>query len=198
MTHPPSPYQSTPATNAPSTYQSNPATNALSTFQPRGCGKNKCFWEESKTELLIEVLQDMASDPSWKTNGGFRSKLLRHKEAKGLWDVPFPYFNKLELVYGRDRATGVVAEGFKDAIHDLEEEKNGEIRGENLRKTLEIQLEGIDHSFQMFVQGFNANFGTMANVVAHSMTDENMRQKAASEKLKDCLDELVKLKISTK
>ncbi|GJR51815.1 hypothetical protein Tco_1402336 [Tanacetum coccineum] len=49
----------------------------------------------------------------------------------------------------------------------------------------------------MFVQGVNANFGTMANAVAHSMTDEKMRQKVASEKLKDCLYELVKLKIST-
>ena len=56
----------------------------------------------------------------------------RHKEAKGLWDVPFPYFNQLELVYGRDRATGVVAEGFKDAIHNLEEEQNGESGGDNV------------------------------------------------------------------
>nr|GEW60451.1 hypothetical protein [Tanacetum cinerariifolium] len=165
-------YESTPATNAPSAYQSNPATNAPLTYQfalthpsspyqfaptqpyhqaptinhspiyessptsqptrSREHGKNKCFWEESETELLIEVLQDMASDPSRKTDGCFRSNYLndvekkiackrqwydnyseRHKEAKGRWDVPFPYFNQLELVYGRDRATGVVAEVLK-------------------------------------------------------------------------------------
>nr|GFC43603.1 hypothetical protein [Tanacetum cinerariifolium] len=54
----------------------------------------------------------MASDLSWKTDGGFRSNYLgeRHKEAKGLWDVSLSYFNQLELVYGIDRATGVVAE----------------------------------------------------------------------------------------
>ncbi|GKE91744.1 hypothetical protein Tco_1572839 [Tanacetum coccineum] len=61
----------------------------------------------------------------------------------------------------------------------------------------EAQLVGIDHSFQMFVQGFNANFRTMANAVAHAMTYENTRQKAANEKLKDVVVELVKLKISS-
>nr|GEV52227.1 reverse transcriptase domain-containing protein [Tanacetum cinerariifolium] len=77
-----------------------------------------------------------------------------------------PYFNQLELVYGRDIGTGVVAEGFKDAIHSLEEEQNGEIGGENL---------GESH---------------------FSLSDEE-DDKAANEKLKDCLDELVKLKILT-
>lgn len=43
----------------------------------------------------------------------------------------------------------------------------------------------------MFVKGFNANFANIAN----DMTDDNQRQKVASEKLKDVLVELVKLKI---
>nr|GFC13830.1 myb/SANT-like domain-containing protein [Tanacetum cinerariifolium] len=47
-----------------------------------------------------------------------------HKDANGLWDFPFPYFNQLELVYRRDRATGTVFEGFKDAIHNMENEQN--------------------------------------------------------------------------
>ncbi|GJR57877.1 hypothetical protein Tco_1500039 [Tanacetum coccineum] len=67
------------------------------------------------------------------------------------------------------------------------------------RKTrdMESQLEGINHSFQMFVQGFNANFGTMTNVVANAMTDDNNRKKAKSEQLKDVLVELAKLDISS-
>nr|GFC96892.1 myb/SANT-like domain-containing protein [Tanacetum cinerariifolium] len=126
----------------------------------RGRGKNKCYWEETE---LIEVLQDMACDPLWKTDGGFKSNYMgelhrrilirmpnfskqvsphieskvnwlkikfhiinnllkpsgfewndvdkkiacekeaydnycdNHKEAKGLWDVQFPYFNQLKL-----------------------------------------------------------------------------------------------------
>ncbi|GKA41399.1 hypothetical protein Tco_0733992 [Tanacetum coccineum] len=55
------------------------------------------------------------------------------------------------------------------------------------------RLKGIDQSFQMFVKGFNANFANIAN----AMTDDNQRQKVASEKLKDVLAKLVKLNIPT-
>nr|GEV29051.1 hypothetical protein [Tanacetum cinerariifolium] len=216
--HPASDFQFAPTTNPSPAYQyastthrspSSQSTHTTHSTLPRGRGKNKCFWEESETELLLDVLQDMANDPSWKTDNVFRSNYLgdvhrrilakrpdfakivsphieskvacekqwyenyckNHKEARGLWDVPFPYFNKLELVYGKDRATGIGGEGFEDAIHNLENEFNGE--------------------------RFNANFGTMANAVAHAMTYENTRQKAANEKLKDVLVELMKLKISS-
>lgn len=64
-----------------------------------------------------------------------------------------------------------------------------------MTRDMETQLQGIDHSFQTFVEGFNTNFGKMANAVAHAMTDDNMRKKAESEKLKDVLDELMKLDI---
>ncbi|GJV94625.1 hypothetical protein Tco_1546202 [Tanacetum coccineum] len=63
------------------------------------------------------------------------------------------------------------------------------------KPNMEARLEGIDDSFRMFIQGFNTNFGTMANVVASSMNDDNMRQKAASEKMKDVLAELMKLNL---
>ncbi|GKA18428.1 hypothetical protein Tco_0698343 [Tanacetum coccineum] len=198
-------YQYASTTHHSPSHQSSPTTHST---LPRGRRKNKCFWEESETELLLDVLQDMANDPSWKTDNGFRTPTCgcsmemtvdkkvacektvvdnyckNHKEAKGLWDVPFPYFNKLELVYGKDRATGIEAEGFEDAIHNLENEFNAESGGDNL---------GESH----FSLRFNANFGTMANAVAHAMTDENTRQKAANEKLKDVLVELMKLKISS-
>ncbi|GJV29487.1 hypothetical protein Tco_1385935 [Tanacetum coccineum] len=98
-----------------------------------------------------------------------------HKEVNGLWDFPFPYFHQLELVSGRDRATGTVVEGFKDAVHNMENEQNGESGGDN--------------------EGFNAIFETMANADANAMTDDNNRKKAKSKQLKDALDELTKLNI---
>ncbi|GJU74823.1 Myb/SANT-like domain-containing protein [Tanacetum coccineum] len=333
MTHPSSSYQFGLTTHPSEAYQPAPTTpinetgptvHPAPTHQPtptlvpaavRGRGRQKCYWEESETQLLIEVLQEMACDPSWKTDNGFRSNYMsevhrrilvkrptfskkvsphieskvkwlktkfhvindmlkysgcqwndvdnkiacerdwyvnyceNHKEAHGLWDFPFPYFKQLELVYGKDRATGAVVEGFKDAIHNMENEQNGEGGGDNVggfhfsvsddeesdvqymsqttqatsnftnvtnmakkqkatsngnkaakkrkKRDMESQLEGINHSFQMFVQGFNANFGTMANAVANAMTDDNNRKKAKSEQLKDLLDELTKLDISS-
>lgn len=176
-----------------------------------------------------------------------------------MWDFKFPFFTQLELVYGRDRATGATVEGFEDAIHNMEVEQNVESGGENLgdyfvslsdeeeniihymsqttpttsnmnnatptnsnmnnakttkkqktlftgdkvakrRKTpssqdLGAHFEENSHSFKTFIQGFNANFATMANVVANAMTNDVNRQKVASEKTKDLLDELMKLNI---
>ncbi|GKF28183.1 hypothetical protein Tco_0094525, partial [Tanacetum coccineum] len=61
----------------------------------------------------------------------YDSYCKNHKEAKGLWDVQFPYFNQLELVYGKDRATGATVEGYGDAIHNMETEQNVEIGGDH-------------------------------------------------------------------
>ncbi|KAI3796004.1 hypothetical protein L1987_38665 [Smallanthus sonchifolius] len=292
----------------------------------RGRGKNKCYWKEDETQLLIEVLQDMASDPSWKTNGGFRSNYMvevhrriitkmpnfskqvsphieskvkwlktkfhvindmvkqkgcqwneveekiecerqwyksycqSHKEAKGLWEFKFPYFSQLELVYGRDRPNGVIVEANDEVIHNMEvaiveengkavniesedenhdeshdslseEEEENDVQATptpsnstNARKmdlkrktTLNIEdgimkktktttlshdnivarLDEIDNSFRAFVEGFNANFATMANLVTNTMTDDNMRQKTASEKLKNVIDEIMKFNLSS-
>ncbi|PWA51275.1 myb/SANT-like domain-containing protein [Artemisia annua] len=68
------------------------------------------------------------------------------------------------------------------------------------RKTLSshdigAHVEEINHSFTTFMQGFNTNFATIANVVANSMTNDDNRQKADLEKPKILLDELIKLNI---
>ncbi|KAG6532740.1 hypothetical protein ZIOFF_006590 [Zingiber officinale] len=129
-----------------------------------GRGKNKQFWTKEKSWVLIRCLQDMAIDPLWKTDGGFKNNYMNkirrlmvqklpqliievkhidfrikflkgryhainemckqsecswndvekrlhiHKDAKGLYNVSFPYFTDLDIVYGKDRATGDVAE----------------------------------------------------------------------------------------
>ncbi|KAH6826541.1 hypothetical protein C2S53_017312 [Perilla frutescens var. hirtella] len=142
---------------------------------PYGRGKNKHFWTEEESWALIRCLQEMAVDPLWKTDGGFKNNYMNeirrimmqklptftkevkhidsrikflkakfhaicemckqsgcawndvdnkiqcertwydewskiHKEAKGLYNVSFPYLSDLEIVYGKDRATGLVAE----------------------------------------------------------------------------------------
>ncbi|GJU31661.1 E3 ubiquitin protein ligase XBAT32 [Tanacetum coccineum] len=399
--------QSTPRTHGSMTNQSAPSSLVL-----WGHGKNKCYWEETKTQLLIEVLQDMACYPLWKTDGGFRSNymgelhrriLIRspnflkqvsplikskvkwlktkfhsindllklsgfewndvdkniacEKEVydnycnpffkrsfpkgsglprtilssgshsnvfrkkgclnskygsdlgliSGACSLPILIFckdgvdrftiqNRCEihrlplgigrplqqigtshrpyqlvhvkfgicswrdsrvddrsyllsgglivakrmklfeiLIYGRDRATGAAVEGYGDAIHNMKTDQNVETRGDHLgnfhfslsddeenelpyvpqtttnitnatrepkkqktmyegnkaakkkkKPNIEARLEGIDDSFRMFVQGFNTNFGTMANVVANSMNDDNMCQKATSKKNERC------------
>uniref|UniRef100_A0A8I6XM88 Myb/SANT-like domain-containing protein n=1 Tax=Hordeum vulgare subsp. vulgare TaxID=112509 RepID=A0A8I6XM88_HORVV len=45
-----------------------------------------------------------------------------HNEAKGLYGVSFPYFEQLAAIYGKDIATGENAEGFGEAVGNLEKE----------------------------------------------------------------------------
>ncbi|KAH6786063.1 hypothetical protein C2S51_038518 [Perilla frutescens var. frutescens] len=142
---------------------------------PYGRGKNKYFWTEKESWALIRYLQEIAVDPLWKTDGGFKNNYMNeirkimmqklptftkevkhfnsrikflkakfhaicemckqsgctwndvdnkiqcehtwfdewskiHKEAKGLYNVSFLYLSDLEIVYGKDRETGLVAE----------------------------------------------------------------------------------------
>ncbi|KAL3506879.1 hypothetical protein ACH5RR_032261 [Cinchona calisaya] len=140
---------------------------AIFTFlKQRGRGKNKYFWADNEVKVLIEALQEMACNPLWKTDGGFKngymvelhkmvthkipdfinqvdppinSKLkwlksrynaiteMRHKEARGLWNMKFPYLDELEFVYRKDRANGEAVEDYEDAVNNLEaEEKSAE------------------------------------------------------------------------
>ncbi|GKD46662.1 hypothetical protein Tco_1271307 [Tanacetum coccineum] len=247
--HPSPSYEMPAMTHNSPPYQFNPITHSSAAFQPapstpinesRPIVHPSPTYQATPTPATVRG-REIACDPSWKTDTGFRSNYMtevqrmilvkrptfskkvsphikskvkwlktkfhvindmlkysgcklndvdkkiacerdwylkyceNHKEANGLWDFPFPYFYQLELVYGKDKATGTVVEGFKDAIHNMENEQNGESGGDN--------------------EGFNANFGTMANVVANAMTDDNNRKKAKTEQLKDVLDELTKLNI---
>ena len=58
----------------------------------RSRGSQKCYWEESETQLLIEVLQEMACDPSWKTDNGFRSNYMAEVQRRIL--IKRPTFSK--------------------------------------------------------------------------------------------------------
>ncbi|XP_042440765.1 uncharacterized protein LOC122026183 [Zingiber officinale] len=156
----------------------------------RGRGKNKQYWKDEEIDALVDVLQELASDPLWKVDGGFKnnymfqvhkilvsripnfdkeadphidSKIkwlrkkynliseicmqsgcqwddvehkincekqwfdewcLNHKNAVGLLNFRFPYLHKLDMVWGRDRATGVHAEDFVEASANANCPKN--------------------------------------------------------------------------
>lgn len=56
----------------------------------------------------------------------------QHKNAQGLWNVPFPFFEQLAVVFGVDRATGLQSETFVEAIDNQEKE------------TIELDKDGSD------------------------------------------------------
>ncbi|XP_071727111.1 uncharacterized protein [Rutidosis leptorrhynchoides] len=137
----------------------------------RGRGKNKQYWKDEEADALVDVLEELASDPLWKVDGGFKNNYMvevrkgmikkipsfdkevnphidsrikylknkynpisemllqsgcqwddvehkincekqwyedwckNHNNSAGLWNFRFPYLKKLDMVWGRDRAT---------------------------------------------------------------------------------------------
>uniref|UniRef100_A0ACD5Y7T1 Uncharacterized protein n=1 Tax=Avena sativa TaxID=4498 RepID=A0ACD5Y7T1_AVESA len=69
-----------------------------------------------------------------------------NKEAKGLYGVSFPYFEKLYAIYSKDIATGEGAEGFDEAVTNLDIEIDAEERerGEEDRMSRETPRQSVD------------------------------------------------------
>ncbi|GKB79790.1 hypothetical protein Tco_0946685 [Tanacetum coccineum] len=109
-----------------------------------------CSWND--------IDKKIACERDW-----YVSYCKNHKDAQGLWDFEFLYFNQLEVVYGRDRATGLVAEGYEDAIHNLEVEQNAENRDENLGDfflTLSDEENDVQYMSQATQTASNLNNAT--------------------------------------
>ena len=46
----------------------------------RGRGKNKRFWTPHEDDVLIQALHELASDPKWKGEGGFKNGYMNRLE----------------------------------------------------------------------------------------------------------------------
>jgi hypothetical protein len=53
--------------------------------------------------------------------------LQDHPRAKGLYGVPFVYFDTFDAIYGKDRSAGEGLEGSEDAIANMENENTNEV-----------------------------------------------------------------------
>ncbi|KAL4035761.1 hypothetical protein IC575_004468 [Cucumis melo] len=87
-------------------------------------------WMKAEEGTLVECLMELVSMGGWKSDNGtfhprYIAQLVRmtaeklpgcqlHPAAKGLLNKPFPYYDELTYVFGRDRATGRFAETFAD------------------------------------------------------------------------------------
>ncbi|TYK29231.1 retrotransposon protein [Cucumis melo var. makuwa] len=64
-------------------------------------------WTTIEDEALVECLLQLVEECGWRAdNGTFKLGYLGHPNAQALLNKPFPYFHDLEVVFGRDRATG--------------------------------------------------------------------------------------------
>ncbi|GMP94802.1 hypothetical protein CsSME_00044107 [Camellia sinensis var. sinensis] len=67
-------------------------------------------WDDSEKMILVD------SDEVWQ------NYVKREPDAKGMRNVPFIYYEDWVILFGKDRATGVLAEGPADMVDALEKE----------------------------------------------------------------------------
>ena len=66
-----------------------------------------------------------------------------HNNVAKLYNKPFPFFNELQQVYGKDRANGENAEDSYDAVKVMEKEIQQNVNGQQESQT-NMQHEGLD------------------------------------------------------
>ncbi|GMQ10942.1 hypothetical protein CsSME_00053747 [Camellia sinensis var. sinensis] len=67
-------------------------------------------WDDSEKMILVD------SDQVWE------NYVKRGPDAKGMRNVPFIYYEDWVILFGKDRATGVLAEGPANMVDALEKE----------------------------------------------------------------------------
>ncbi|KAG6533676.1 hypothetical protein ZIOFF_007551 [Zingiber officinale] len=61
------------------------------------CRQSGCTWNDVKKKITCEE--------TW-----YLEWIKNHNDAKSLYNVSFPYFSELKMIYGKDRETYLVAE----------------------------------------------------------------------------------------
>ncbi|XP_056685595.1 uncharacterized protein [Spinacia oleracea] len=137
-----------------------------------------------------------------------------HKKAKGLYGVPFPYYEMLAEIYAKDKATRDLSESFVGAIDNMDIEianntmtidSDGDYVNSTTNSThsthsthsTQSTTQSLKHpmnkdtseSFGKIFEDINANLGTMAN--AWSKAEE--REQKMDEKVNKVLEEVMKL-----
>ncbi|XP_021835779.2 uncharacterized protein [Spinacia oleracea] len=100
-----------------------------------GCGlkvvphiESKIKWFRDKYNVLSEMFR--TSGFSWDEEKklilcerqSYDDFCKQHKNAQGLWNVPFPFFDQLATIYGCDRATGANSETFVQVVGNQQNE----------------------------------------------------------------------------
>ncbi|KAA0061158.1 retrotransposon protein [Cucumis melo var. makuwa] len=78
----------------------------------------KNVWTKDEKSTLVECLVDLVSMRGWKSdNGTFQPGCLAqlsYPVAKGLLNKPFPYYDELAYLFGRNMATSRYVKTFTD------------------------------------------------------------------------------------
>lgn len=143
-----------------------------------------------------------------------------HPKAGGLWRTPFPYLDKLDIIFGIDRANGIASELPEDSINNLEDivnlsndnsdddslpqppaakkiKKEKTSKGTEKKKSAQIIDLTSNHmasEFTGFMKGMSSHLSTIANAMS---SIENRESEVVKQK-KNLLPEIASLPGITK
>ncbi|KAK9750283.1 hypothetical protein RND81_02G184200 [Saponaria officinalis] len=72
------------------------------------------FWDDEKHMIKKKTLEREVD--SMCERQSYDAFCRQNKNARGLWNVSFPYFDKLSIIYGPDRATETNSKTFAQAV----------------------------------------------------------------------------------
>ncbi|KAK9137693.1 hypothetical protein Sjap_008287 [Stephania japonica] len=120
------------------TFSSGRRTNVVQSL-----GRARLRWIVDQDIALVTSLVNLMNMGGWKLDngtfkGGYQNELelLMKEKLARLRNKPFPFYDELDYVYGKDRATGACVENPTDAVED-------------------ITLNGEKHQFQYVASSFN-------------------------------------------
>ncbi|XP_050215276.1 uncharacterized protein LOC126666303 [Mercurialis annua] len=93
--------------------------------------KSRHKYLKKQYHAICEMRGDSCSGFGWDSerqcitadDGVFEEWIKVHPNASGIKNKPFPCFDKLCRVFGKDRATGAAAESAADAVEELDKEE---------------------------------------------------------------------------
>ncbi|KAL0332849.1 UNVERIFIED_CONTAM: hypothetical protein Scaly_2186400 [Sesamum calycinum] len=142
----------------------------IPTQETRGRGKNKRKWKYEEDAKLVEALLDMVNVGAYKAENGFKPGYLNYVEEKmqvslpnsekAVWEAylqshsthviwqnkPFPFYDDLLVIFGKDRATGNNADGPADMMEEIQREEVNNDPNDDVETTIENGLEDLDAS----------------------------------------------------
>ncbi|KAL2906368.1 Chromosomal replication initiator protein DnaA [Bienertia sinuspersici] len=149
-----------------------------------GCGLKavphiefKIKWFKDKYNVLTEMFH--TSGFSWDNEkhmiilrGNHMKFFAQHKNAQGLWNVPFPFYEHLTIIFGADRATGLQSKTFFQAI-DNQEKETIELDKEKAKKEKTPKGQGTKRKMSE-VMDLTSSFNNMSFSFSSYMNKINM------------------------
>ncbi|KAG6516387.1 hypothetical protein ZIOFF_026846 [Zingiber officinale] len=115
-----------------------------------------CTWNDVEKKIVCEK--------TW-----YLEWIKNHNDAKSLYNVSFPYFSELEMVYGKDRATGLVAEDPMIAAQTITDVDAGlTILDDNSLAEKAVEVDSMPNqqpSVEGFMQIVSSHFDSMPSWV---------------------------------